>query len=105
MQCQTLTNSFPISFFTHGSRGRLKVSTGFARKVSIRLLLTEKERAHFWCKSRLTHKGTKSLNFCVLVPWWLVHSGACKNVGSAYTKLLILIEFSPISCLQNVLKK
>ena len=30
---------------------------------------------------------------------------ASKNVGSAYTKLLILLEFSSISCLPNTLKK
>ena len=27
------------------------------------------------------------------------------NVGSVYTKLLILLEFSPISCLPTTLKK
>lgn len=30
---------------------------------------------------------------------------ASKNVGSAYTKLLILLEFSPNSCLPNTAKK
>ena len=33
-----------------------------------------------------------------------VRSGP-KNVGSVYTKVLILLEFSPISCLQNTLIK
>jgi hypothetical protein len=28
-----------------------------------------------------------------------------ENVGSGYTKLLILLEFSPISCLPITLKK
>jgi len=30
---------------------------------------------------------------------------ASQNVGSAYTKLLILLEFSPISCLPKGRKK